>query len=238
MALTHCTSIEELIQRRQRNDSFWTLYFFLKINYRRHYIGNRMARICVWKSIDHRKQRVLRTFDILAVLLFLFWSRFSFFSSVRHVTNFEIFRMREKDIPVDVLELKEKIVAFAWEPKVICCCLCVVVVWFFNKNCWYLGQTILCDSWRRITSWCFVLHCMWLFFFVNCFDLLLLGWEEGNYFAFETRQTTSKCDILVRHYYLLRFYQILTTICIFVLGHHEERMSYWLAWKHSTDSWK
>ena len=44
----------------------------------------------------------------------------------RH-TNFEIFKMREKDIPVDVLELKDKIVAFAWEPKVRSLVVVVVV---------------------------------------------------------------------------------------------------------------
>mmetsp|Transcript_3940 Transcript_3940/g.10930 ORF Transcript_3940/g.10930 Transcript_3940/m.10930 type:complete len:684 (+) Transcript_3940:77-2128(+) len=31
-------------------------------------------------------------------------------------TNFELFRMREKNVPVEVLEHKENIVAFAWEP--------------------------------------------------------------------------------------------------------------------------
>ena len=31
-------------------------------------------------------------------------------------TNFEIFRMREKDIPIEVIELDDSIVAFAWEP--------------------------------------------------------------------------------------------------------------------------
>nr|XP_036279940.1 eukaryotic translation initiation factor 3 subunit B isoform X1 [Pipistrellus kuhlii]XP_036279941.1 eukaryotic translation initiation factor 3 subunit B isoform X1 [Pipistrellus kuhlii]KAF6346441.1 eukaryotic translation initiation factor 3 subunit B [Pipistrellus kuhlii] len=33
------------------------------------------------------------------------------------VTNFEIFRMREKQVPVDVVEMKEPIIAFAWEPN-------------------------------------------------------------------------------------------------------------------------
>lgn len=34
------------------------------------------------------------------------------------VTNFELFRMREKGLPIEVLELKDEIViAFAWEPK-------------------------------------------------------------------------------------------------------------------------
>ncbi|XP_039735597.1 eukaryotic translation initiation factor 3 subunit B [Pteropus medius] len=33
------------------------------------------------------------------------------------VTNFEIFRMREKQVPVDVVEMKETIIAFAWEPN-------------------------------------------------------------------------------------------------------------------------
>jgi translation initiation factor 3 subunit B len=34
-------------------------------------------------------------------------------------TSFELFRMREKDIPIEVLEMKEgtQVVAFAWEPK-------------------------------------------------------------------------------------------------------------------------
>lgn len=32
-------------------------------------------------------------------------------------TNFEIFRMREKNIPNDVLELTDPIMAFAWEPR-------------------------------------------------------------------------------------------------------------------------
>lgn len=33
------------------------------------------------------------------------------------VTNFELFRMREKDVPMETLEMREKIIAFAWEPK-------------------------------------------------------------------------------------------------------------------------
>lgn len=32
------------------------------------------------------------------------------------VHNFEIFRLRQKDIPVEVLEIEDNIVAFAWEP--------------------------------------------------------------------------------------------------------------------------
>ncbi|KAF9313816.1 Translation initiation factor 3 subunit b [Podila horticola] len=32
-------------------------------------------------------------------------------------SNLEIFRVREKDIPVEVVEVKESILAFAWEPK-------------------------------------------------------------------------------------------------------------------------
>ena len=30
--------------------------------------------------------------------------------------NFEIFHLREKNVPVDSMEIKEKIMAFAWEP--------------------------------------------------------------------------------------------------------------------------
>lgn len=37
--------------------------------------------------------------------------------SKKHSTsNFEIFRMRQKDVPVETLELADKITAFAWEP--------------------------------------------------------------------------------------------------------------------------
>jgi translation initiation factor 3 subunit B len=32
-------------------------------------------------------------------------------------TNFQLFRVREKDIPIEQLEMKENIVAFAWEPQ-------------------------------------------------------------------------------------------------------------------------
>lgn len=32
-------------------------------------------------------------------------------------TDFELFRMREKDIPIDHMELKEPVIEFAWEPK-------------------------------------------------------------------------------------------------------------------------
>ena len=32
-------------------------------------------------------------------------------------TNFEVFRMREKDIPIEVVELDDSIAAFAWEPS-------------------------------------------------------------------------------------------------------------------------
>lgn len=30
--------------------------------------------------------------------------------------NFEVFHLREKQVPVDSVEIKEPIVAFAWEP--------------------------------------------------------------------------------------------------------------------------
>mmetsp|Transcript_39693 Transcript_39693/g.99965 ORF Transcript_39693/g.99965 Transcript_39693/m.99965 type:complete len:693 (-) Transcript_39693:106-2184(-) len=32
-------------------------------------------------------------------------------------TNFELFRMRERDVPIDVLEMRDTILAFAWEPN-------------------------------------------------------------------------------------------------------------------------
>jgi translation initiation factor 3 subunit B len=32
-------------------------------------------------------------------------------------TNLEIFRVREKDIPVEVIEVNGTIIAFSWEPK-------------------------------------------------------------------------------------------------------------------------
>jgi uncharacterized protein with WD repeat len=41
---------------------------------------------------------------------------------VHRFTSFEVFRMKEKDIPIDVLEVHDKITAFAWEPKVPVTC--------------------------------------------------------------------------------------------------------------------
>lgn len=38
-------------------------------------------------------------------------------SKKQTVTTFEIFRMREKDIPVEVLELDQWVGRFYWEPK-------------------------------------------------------------------------------------------------------------------------
>ena len=32
-------------------------------------------------------------------------------------TNLEIFHVREKNIPVEVVEVKDTVIAFAWEPK-------------------------------------------------------------------------------------------------------------------------
>jgi translation initiation factor 3 subunit B len=32
-------------------------------------------------------------------------------------TSFELFRVRDKEVPVEVLELKDHVIAFAWEPK-------------------------------------------------------------------------------------------------------------------------
>lgn len=32
-------------------------------------------------------------------------------------TTFELFRMRDKDIPIEIAEIKDQIIAFAWEPK-------------------------------------------------------------------------------------------------------------------------
>ena len=33
------------------------------------------------------------------------------------VTNLEIFNVREKNIPVEVIEVKDTVIAFSWEPK-------------------------------------------------------------------------------------------------------------------------
>ncbi len=32
-------------------------------------------------------------------------------------TAFELYRMRQKDIPIETIEIKENVVAFSWEPK-------------------------------------------------------------------------------------------------------------------------
>jgi uncharacterized protein with WD repeat len=39
-------------------------------------------------------------------------------------TNFELFRIREKDIPIEQLEIKDQIVAFAWYR------FCLLLLWF------------------------------------------------------------------------------------------------------------
>jgi translation initiation factor 3 subunit B len=33
------------------------------------------------------------------------------------VQNFEIFRLKEKNVPVEILEMEDEVIAFAWEPK-------------------------------------------------------------------------------------------------------------------------
>eukprot|EP01089_Gocevia_fonbrunei_P016729 TRINITY_DN5256_c0_g1_i1.p1 TRINITY_DN5256_c0_g1~~TRINITY_DN5256_c0_g1_i1.p1 ORF type:complete len:674 (+),score=165.09 TRINITY_DN5256_c0_g1_i1:136-2157(+) len=37
-------------------------------------------------------------------------------SKKNQFTNFELYRLREKNVPVDLIEIKEQIIAFAWEP--------------------------------------------------------------------------------------------------------------------------
>ena len=44
------------------------------------------------------------------------WWSFCLFHFQISLWNFELFRMREKQIPVDQVEVKETITAFAWEP--------------------------------------------------------------------------------------------------------------------------
>ncbi|XP_078461177.1 eukaryotic translation initiation factor 3 subunit B [Lampetra fluviatilis] len=83
------------------------------------------ARVTLMAIPSRLEMRVRNLFNVVDCKLH--WQRAGDFMCVKvdrtprglqgAVTNFEIFRMREKQVPVDVVELKEVIGAFAWEPN-------------------------------------------------------------------------------------------------------------------------
>ncbi|RKP14444.1 eukaryotic translation initiation factor 3 [Piptocephalis cylindrospora] len=89
-------------------------------------VGNQPARVTI---MNIPSRQIIRTKNLFQVSdCKLHWHPQGDFLCVkvdRHTrtrkstfTNLEIFRIRDKDIPVEVIELKEQIViAFAWEPK-------------------------------------------------------------------------------------------------------------------------
>ena len=87
-------------------------------------IGNSPARVTLLSIPDRIELRTKNLFNVSACNLH--WQKSGDHLCVkvdRHTktkkstfTNFELFRMREKQIPVDAIELKEPVVAFAWEP--------------------------------------------------------------------------------------------------------------------------
>uniref|UniRef100_A0A8C5Z4E2 Eukaryotic translation initiation factor 3 subunit B n=1 Tax=Marmota marmota marmota TaxID=9994 RepID=A0A8C5Z4E2_MARMA len=74
-----------------------------------------------WPIFKWSHDEFIILLNSLSLFLLLSISRMSppplFFLNQGVVTNFEIFRMREKQVPVDVVEMKETIIAFAWEPN-------------------------------------------------------------------------------------------------------------------------
>uniref|UniRef100_UPI00358FACB8 eukaryotic translation initiation factor 3 subunit B-like n=1 Tax=Myxine glutinosa TaxID=7769 RepID=UPI00358FACB8 len=83
------------------------------------------ARVTIMEVPSRKEIRVRNLFNVVDCRLY--WQRQGDFLCVRVdrtpratqgvVTNFEIFRMREKQVPVDVVEIREPIAAFAWEPQ-------------------------------------------------------------------------------------------------------------------------
>lgn len=90
--------------------------------------GNTPARVSLWQMPGRQEVRQKQLFSVCDARLY--WHpqgdylcvKVERFTKTKKSTysGFELFRCREKDCPMDVLELEnkaEKIVAFAWEPK-------------------------------------------------------------------------------------------------------------------------
>lgn len=91
--------------------------------------GNLPARVTLIKIPERTELRQKNLFTVAAVKMF--WHPQGDYLAVQvdrytktkksTYTSFELFRLKERDIPMEVMELpnkSEKIVAFAWEPKV------------------------------------------------------------------------------------------------------------------------
>ncbi|RIB07830.1 eukaryotic translation initiation factor eIF2A-domain-containing protein [Gigaspora rosea] len=103
-------------EKKQREEllSYWTPE-----------IGNQPARVTL---LNIPSKEIVRTRNLVNVTdCKMHWQSNGDFLCVkvgRHTktkkstfSNLEIFRVREKDIPVEVIEVKDVVIAFAWEPK-------------------------------------------------------------------------------------------------------------------------
>eukprot|EP00128_Syssomonas_multiformis_P000462 Colp12_sorted_trinity150504_noHs@15252 len=87
--------------------------------------GNNPARVTVMQIPERKEIRTKNLFHVNDCKMH--WQQEGDFLCVKverftktkktTFTNFELFRIREKQCPVDVVELKDSIQAFAWEPK-------------------------------------------------------------------------------------------------------------------------
>lgn len=90
------------------------------------------ARVTILAIPSRQELRVKNLFNVSDIRLH--WQKQGHFLSVKvdrynktkkaNISNFEIFHIKEKQIPVDIVELKEQVTAFAWEPTgAKFCCL-------------------------------------------------------------------------------------------------------------------
>jgi len=89
------------------------------------------ARVTILSIPQRREIRVKNLFNVSDIRLH--WQKQGKFLCVKvdrynkakkaTISNFEIFHIQEKQVPVDIVELKEQVVAFAWEPvgNKFCC---------------------------------------------------------------------------------------------------------------------
>jgi len=86
--------------------------------------GNHPAKVVIMEIPSKNEKHQKNLFNVTDCKLY--WQNNGDFLAVKvdraktkksTVTNFEIFRMREKNVPVETLEMKETVSSFAWEPK-------------------------------------------------------------------------------------------------------------------------
>eukprot|EP00127_Corallochytrium_limacisporum_P003623 Clim_evm11s151 gene=Clim_evmTU11s151 len=88
-------------------------------------LDNNPARVVTMSIPSRQELRVKNLFNVH--MAHMFWQKtgdylcvkVDRFTKTKKTTyiNLEIFRLREKQVPVDVLEVKENVIAFSWEPQ-------------------------------------------------------------------------------------------------------------------------